>query len=165
MIEEPTPVPALDEQLDLLLHPLGVCRDTPSLEEQLNEELDRLLHPFGVRRETSIDTQDRPEREERAGVLRVHLHFFSVLCEWSDAPRLKERLEQLLQSAEATSADVLPGVSRQQRCYFMIVALAPFPPDLFDQLREWREVRDSFDFTTALDLVSDSDDTEGAAGV
>src|SRR5437763_5231202 len=71
----------------------------------LDEQLDGILRPLGVRRETSIDTVDRPPHEEEDGTLRVHLYFISVLCEWPDAPHLKERLEQLLASAEATSTD------------------------------------------------------------
>src|SRR6266568_1038885 len=130
----------------------------------LDEQLDGILRPLGVRRETSIDTVDRPAHEEEDGALRVHLYFISILCEWPDAPHLKERLEQLLASAEATSADVLPGISQQRRCYFMIVATSPFPPSLFEQLRALQEVHDSFEFITVLDLGTDNDESDGAAG-
>jgi hypothetical protein len=160
MAEEPTLATFLDEQLDGILGPLGVRREVASLDEQL----DGILGPLGVRRETSIDTVDRPALEGEEGPLRVSLYFISVLCEWPDAPHLKERLEQLLASAEAPSADVLPGMSRASRCYFMIVATAPFPPSLFEQLRALKEIHDSFEFITALDLGTDSDESHGAAG-
>jgi hypothetical protein len=159
LAEETTPATSLDEQLDGILRPLGVRREVATLDEQLDD----ILRPLGVRREASIDTVGLPVHEEEDGTLRVHLFFISVLCEWPDAPHLKERLVQLLASAGATSADVLPGVSQLQRCYFMIVAPSPFPPKIFEQLREWREVHDSFEFTAALDLGTDNDESDGEA--
>jgi len=159
MAEETTPATSLDEQLDGILGPLGVRREVTTMDEQL----DGILRPLGVRREPSIDTGDLPAPEEENGTLRVHLFFISVLCEWPDAPHLKERMVQLLASAGATSADVLPGTSLHQRCYFMIVAPSPFPPSIFEQLREWREVHDCFEFTAALDLGTDNDESDSEA--
>lgn len=159
MAEDTTPATSLDEQIDDILCPLGVRREVATLDEQL----DGILRPLGVRRETPIDTGDLSAHEEEDGMLGVHLYFISVLCEWPDAPHLKERLEQLLAREEAPSADVLPGRSLHRRCYFMIVAPSPFPPSIFEQLRGWREVHDCFEFTAALDLGMDNDESDSEA--
>lgn len=162
MAEESTSVQTLDEQLDSILHALGVRREVPSLDEQL----DGVLLPLGVCRETSSDAASQPARAYEAdGALRVHLHFLSVFCDSAAAPTLKERLAHLLRNETSIEADVLQiqGVSQHRHCNFMVVALAPFPPHLLEQLGTWEEVCACFGFTTALDLVSGGDDAEGAA--
>jgi hypothetical protein len=116
-----------------------------------------------VHRERPSDTADRFAHEEEETTLRVHLHFFAVLCEWADAKLLKERLEQLLASEETEEVSVLRGISQHQRCYFMIVAPSPLPPSLVERLRALKEVHDSFDFTTTLDLGTDNDESDGEA--
>jgi hypothetical protein len=166
-MEDNTPVPTLDEQLDRILHPLGVRREgAHSPEEHLNRELDRLLHRLGVRRELPGEAADQSERAQEAdGASCVHLHFLSVLCKWDDAPRLKERLEALSQSAAAGEVEVqqVQGRARRRFCNFMILTQAPFPPYLLDQLGTWEEVCDCFGLTISLDLISDGGDAEGTA--
>lgn len=164
MAEESTRQPTLTEQLDSILLPLGVRREeASSSKEHLDEELDLLLQPLGVRRETSSGAGDRPTHEEEEGPLHIRLFFFSVLCEWPDAPRIKERLEQVLTDVEAPSVNVLPGISQGGRCYFMIVATAPFPPVLLAHFRALQEVHDSFDFSTILYLGTDDEESDGEA--
>jgi hypothetical protein len=132
----------------------------------LDEQLDRILHPLGVRRERSSETSSYSERAHEAdGVARVHLHFLSVLCAQDNAPRLKERLEALLQSAAAIEAEVLQlqGTTRHRLSNFMVVAKTPFPAHLCEQLVAWEEVLAASGFTTTLDLVSGVDGAEGTA--
>ena len=148
----------LDEQLDNILHPLGVRREAATLDEQL----DNILHPLGVRREI-IDTADSPEAQAN-DLLRIHLHFFSFLCEGKHAVLLKERLEQLLRTVPELAADVLQGDS-QRGCFFTVVALSPFPPQLLEQLGTWEEIRDTFAFTTALDLLTGGEDSGSISSV
>ena len=46
----------------------------------------------------------------------------------------------------------------------MIVATSPFPRHPPEQLRALQEVHNSFEFITALDLGTDNDESDGAAG-